>query len=135
MLKQLKYIDVIVPLSVEGTFQYSVDKDVIVLVGQRVIVQFGSKKLYTAIVANISSKKNNNYRIKNIQSLIDELPIVNQFQIDLWKWISKYYMCYLGEVMNTALPSSLKLASESKLMVNPEIQSLRLQMIMLEMDL
>ena len=124
MLKQLKYIDVIVPLSVEGTFQYSVDKDINVLVGQRVIVQFGSKKLYTAIVANISSKKNNNYRIKNIQSLIDEPPIINQFQIDLWKWISKYYMCYLGEVMNTALPSSLKLASESKFMLNPDFESI-----------
>tara|TARA_B110000914_G_scaffold221492_1_gene233378 strand:- start:6614 stop:9055 length:2442 start_codon:yes stop_codon:yes gene_type:complete len=123
MLKQLKYIDVIVPLSVEGTFQYSVEYDMDILVGQRVIVQFGSRKLYTAIVANISSKKNNNYRIKNIQSLIDEPPIVNQFQIDLWKWISKYYMCYLGEVMNTALPSSLKLASESKLMVNPDFNN------------
>jgi len=62
MLKQLKYVDVILPLSVEGTFQYSLEDDVDILVGQRVIVQFGSRKLYTAIVIKISNEKNNRYK-------------------------------------------------------------------------
>lgn len=123
MLKQLKYVDVILPLSVEGTFQYSVEDNIDIIVGQRVIVQFGSRKLYTAIVIKISNKKNNRYKIKEIQSIINEPPIVNQFQINLWLWISKYYMCCIGEVMNTALPSSLKLASESKLMLSPELNN------------
>ena len=120
MLNQLKYVDVILPLSVEGTFQYSLKDNIDILVGQRVIVQFGSRRLYTAIVVNISNKKNDRYKIKEIQSIINEPPIVNQFQINLWTWVSNYYMCCIGEVMNTALPSSLKLASESKLMLNPE---------------
>ena len=123
MLKQLKYVDVILPLSVEGTFQYSVEDNIDIIVGQRVIVQFGSRKLYTAIVIKISNKKNNRYKIKEIESIINEPPIVNQFQINLWLWISNYYMCCIGEVMNTALPSSLKLASESKLMLSPELNN------------
>jgi len=118
MLKELKYVDVVVPLSVKGVFQYSIQKNVDIVVGQRVIVQFGLKKLYTAIVVNISDKKNQDFKIKEIQSIVDEKPIVNQLNIDLWQWISDYYMCTLGEVMNTALPASLKLASESKLIIN-----------------
>ena len=66
MHNKLKYIDVIVPLSVEGVFQYSVNSDLIINVGQRVIVQFGARKLYTAIVVNISYKKTTKHKLKNI---------------------------------------------------------------------
>ena len=113
MHNKLKYIDVIVPLSVEGVFQYSVNTDLIIHVGQRVIVQFGARKLYTAIVVNIRDKKTTKHKLKNIISTVDDSPIVNIFQIKLWSWIAKYYMSSLGEIMNTALPSSLKIASES----------------------
>ena len=120
MHNKLKYIDVIVPLSVEGVFQYSVNSDLIINVGQRVIVQFGARKLYTAIVVNISDKKTTKHKLKNILSSVDDSPIVNIFQIKLWSWIAKYYMSNLGEIMNTALPSSLKLASESRILLNDE---------------
>ena len=118
MHNKLKYIDVIVPLSVEGVFQYSVNTDFIINVGQRVIVQFGARKLYTAIVVNISDKKTTKHKLKNILSSVDDSPIVNICQIKLWSWIAKYYMSNLGEIMNTALPSSLKLASESRIILN-----------------
>ena len=120
MHNKFKYIDVIVPLSVQGVFQYSVNSDLIVNIGQRVIVQFGARKLYTAIVVNISDKKTTKHKLKNILSTLDDSPIVNIFQIKLWSWIAKYYMSNLGEIMNTALPSSLKLASESRIILNDE---------------
>jgi len=120
MHNKLKYIDVIVPLSVEGVFQYSVNTDLIIHVGQRVIVQFGARKLYTAIVVNITDKKTTKHKLKNIISTVDDSPIVNIFQIKLWSWIAKYYMSSLGEIMNTALPSSLKIASESRIILNNE---------------
>ena len=120
MHNKLKYIDVIVPLSVQGIFQYSVNSDLIINIGQRVIVQFGARKLYTAIVVNISDKKTTKHKLKNILSSLDDSPIVNIFQIKLWSWIAKYYMSNLGEIMNTALPSSLKLASESRIIFNDE---------------
>ena len=118
MLNQLKYIDVIVPLSVNGIYQYSVDIDQNIKVGQRVIVQFGIKKQYTALVVSISNKKNNDFKIKKIISVLDNEPIVNQKQIKFWKWMSKYYMANIGDVLNTALPNSLKLASESRIILN-----------------
>ena len=118
MLNQLKYIDVIVPLSVNGIYQYSVDIDQNIKVGQRVIVQFGIKKQYTALVVSISNKKNNDFKIKKIISVLDNQPIVNQKQIKFWKWMSKYYMANIGDVLNTALPNSLKLASESRIILN-----------------
>ncbi len=51
---------------------------------------------------NISNKKNDRYKIKEIQSIINEPPIVNQFQINLWTWISNYYMCCIGEVFHVS---------------------------------
>ena len=66
MQNQLMYIDVIVPLSLNGIYQYSFDINQNIKVGQRVIVQFGIKKQYTAIVVSISKQKNNDFKIKKI---------------------------------------------------------------------
>jgi len=118
--KNNKYIDVILPLPVKGVFQYSYSKNIDLKIGQRVIVQFGVKKLYTAIVFKLYDHKTIDYAVKPIESFINELPIVNNQQIEFWLWISKYYLCELGEVMNASLPSSLKLASESKFVISPD---------------
>jgi len=108
------YVDVILPLPVAGMFTYSIDNNVDV--GQRVVVQFGIRKIYTAIVAKLhNDRPTNNYRIKQVIAIIDEPPIISSRQLKLWYWISNYYMCNIGEVMNAALPSSLKLASETKI--------------------
>ena len=118
MSKNNKYIDVILPLPVKGVFQYSYSKNIDLKIGQRVIVQFGVKKLYTAIVFKLYDYKTIDYAVKPIESFINERPIVNNQQIEFWLWISKYYLCELGEVMNASLPSSLKLASESKFVIS-----------------
>ena len=88
-------------------------------IGQRVIVQFGIRKLYTAIVINIHHEKPLNYKAKDILHVLDENNIVNIIQLKFWKWISEYYMSRIGDVMNIAIPSSLKLASESKVVFHP----------------
>ena len=107
MQNNMYYIDVILPLPVKGVFTYcSNDK---VIIGQRVVVQFGSRKLYTAVVCRVHQNCPTNYNPKDILSIIDEAPIVNQKQLDLWFWISEYYMCNVGDVMNAALPSLFKL--------------------------
>jgi len=119
MLVASKYIDVILPLPLKGTFTYSVDNEDL-LIGQRVVVQFGVRKLYTAIIKSIHSKKPVGYDVKPVLGILDELPIVNLIQLKFWDWIVDYYMCNLGDVMNAALPSSLKLASESKLIIHED---------------
>ena len=116
---QKKYVDVILPLPVEGTFTYSLPFGEHVNIGQRVIVQFGIRKLYTAIVINIHYEAPLNYKAKDILHVLDENNIINVIQLKFWKWISEYYMSKIGDVMNIAIPSSLKLASESKVVFHP----------------
>ena len=120
MNSKIRYIEVILPLPVEGTFTYSLHNDSDdVRVGQRVIVQFGIRKLYTAIVSSVTLEKPSGYNVKDVIAILDESPIITGIQIQHWQWLSSYYMCKLGEVMNLALPTSLKLASESIIIIHP----------------
>ena len=115
------FADVILPLPISGTFTYRVPYDLndAVTKGARVVVQFGSRKIYTALVRNIHQKPPVKHLPKYILSVLDDTPIVSDIQFSFWDWISSYYMCHLGEVMNAALPSVMKLASESKVVINP----------------
>lgn len=114
MPTQKTYTDVLLPLALPGYFTYSVPSTLEKLIkpGKRVVVQFGKKKLYTAIVCNIHNNEPK-FEVKDILQIIDANPIVNQFQLTFWQWISMYYMCTPGEVFKAALPSGLKLESES----------------------
>ncbi len=112
-----KYIDVILPLPVEGVYTYSTTEEVL-LIGQRVVVQFGPRKLYTALVKSIHENKPTDYEPKPLMAILDEQPIVNSIQLTFWDWLADYYMCNLGDVMNAAIPSSLKLASESMVAIH-----------------
>ncbi|MCZ8285509.1 MAG: primosomal protein N', partial [Bacteroidia bacterium] len=105
------FIDVIVPLSVPNKFTYRIPKELneSIGVGKRVIVQFGKSKFYTAIVYKVHDMPPKDYTAKYIDSILDEEPIVTDAQLKLWDWISHYYVCNPGDVMNAALPSGLKL--------------------------
>ena len=117
-----KYAEVILPLPVPGTFTYLVPNALAgeVAVGQRVIVQFGSKKIYTAIVRSLHAHNPTTYETKSILSILDPFPVVNELQLTLWEWMASYYMTCLGDVMNAALPSGLKLHSETRIILHPE---------------
>jgi len=114
MLNQTMFADVLLPLALPGYFTYSVPSEIEKLVqpGKRVVVQFGKKKLYTAIVSHTHHNEPK-FEYKEILQVIDNHPIVNQLQLAFWQWISMYYMCTPGEVYKAALPSGLKLESES----------------------
>ena len=84
------------------------------------MVQFGARKLYTAIVKRIHDKKPVDYQAKPLLAILDESPIIHTVQLKFWDWIAKYYMCNLGDMMSAALPSSLKLASESKVIIHSD---------------
>ena len=117
MSKIMKYIDVILPLPVKGTFTYFTYESNL-LIGQRVVVQFGIRKLYSAVIKSIHNNMPVNYKPKPLLAILDEDPVVNFKQLDFWDWIADYYMCNLGDVMNAAMPASFKLASESKIMIH-----------------
>jgi len=114
------FVEVILPLAISKTYTYRVPFEMAnqVTIGKRVVVQFGKSKIYTAIIYSISETPPSLYEAKYIIDVLDEEPIVNEFQLRLWKWISEYYICYLGEVMQAALPAALKLASETRITLN-----------------
>lgn len=116
------FVDVILPLPVPGLFTYRVPFELNDQVEQwkRVVVQFGKKKIYTAIVTKVHEIPPKNYAVKYILSILDQKPVMNNIQFEFWNWISSYYMCEPGEVMNVAIPSALKLASETSIVLNPD---------------
>ncbi len=116
------FVQVILPLPVPGLFTYRVPYEMnnSIAKWKRVVVQFGKKKIYTAIVVNIHETPPPNYSVKYILSILDQKPVMNSIQYNFWKWIADYYMSEPGEVMNVAIPSALKLASESKIVLNPD---------------
>lgn len=115
------FADVILPLPLKNIFTYEVPKDFHNLkIGTRVIVQFGKKKFYTALVYAIHDVAPSNYIPKSIIEVLDSEAVVSQEQFKLWDWMSTYYCCSLGEIMNSALPSAFKLSSETKLILESE---------------
>ncbi|MES2286655.1 MAG: primosomal protein N' [Bacteroidota bacterium] len=129
MSRTTYFVDVILPLAVPNLYTYRVpyDWNDVIEVGQRVVVQFGRGKLYSALVRNIHETPPKLYEAKYIDSILDEHPIVNLKQFALWDWMSQYYMCHIGDVMVAALPGGLRLASETKIVLNPEYTSQKLE--------
>ena len=109
------FIDVIIPIPLKKLFTYSITPSEagFLKAGMRVSVPFGKSKIYTGIVAKIHNDAPSAYEAKDIHQILDETPIVNEKQLQLWQWISSYYMCTLGDVMRAALPSAFILESET----------------------
>lgn len=111
----MKYVDVIVPLPLEGTFTYSVPHNLAdrVRFGVRVAVTFGASKVHTAIVVRAHQDKPA-FNVKDIVDVIDDQPMLLEQQYQLWQWLSAYYMAPLGDVYNAALPAGLKVEENYK---------------------
>ena len=115
------WVEVILPLAIPKTYTYSVPEKLIskIQIGSRAEVVFGKNKKYAGIIKSISKEKPV-YETKEILNVIDDEPVLYSKQLQLWKWISEYYMCSEGEVMAAALPAHLKLSSEAILIYNDE---------------
>ena len=118
------FAELLLPLPVSGSFTYRIPDDLIphVIPGGRVVVQFGKRKLYSALVLDLHDRAPEAYEPKDILSVLDTHPIVVPVQLKFWQWIAAYYICHDGEVMNAALPSAFKLASESRIMLHPSAE-------------
>ena len=105
-----RFVDVILPLPLQGTFTYSIPKamEECVAPGCRVKVPLGKSKSYTALVASVHDTEPEGYEIRPITEILDEAPIILDTQIKLWEWIARYYLCSLGEIYKAAIPQGLK---------------------------
>ena len=111
----MKYVDVILPLPLEGTFTYSIPKGMEgkVVFGKRLLVPLGRSKKYIAMAIKVHGEKPD-FDVKPIEHVLDEEPSLLPQQYRLWQWISDYYMSPLGDVYNAAFPAGLKSTEKYK---------------------
>src|SRR5258706_1757746 len=123
-MPEILFADVIVPVAVPALFTYIIPENLKAEVepGKRVVVQFGRQKIYSAVVRKIHNKPPASYEVKEILAVLDEPTVISDRHFKFWDWLSQYYMCTAGDVMNTALPPAFRLHSESKIMLNPEAE-------------
>ena len=119
------YIDVLLPLPLANWYTYSLPESLEgqVQTGSRVIVSFGRKKFYTALVANVHYCPPEGYEIKDVTEVLDTRPVLLPQQFRLWKWMASYYLCTMGDVYKAALPSGMKLESETIVTANPDYEA------------
>ncbi len=115
------YADVLLPLPLDNAYTYALPEQIahLVQVGSRVIVPFGNRKFYSAVVLRLHQQKPD-YNVKEVMELLDAQPVVLSGQMRLWQWIADYYLCTLGEVYKAAMHSGMKLESESRVVLCPD---------------
>ena len=119
-----RFAEVLLPLPLYSTFTYHIPDEMpqAPAVGCRVLVPFGRKKFYTAIVTMIHGNKPEGYEVKDILTMLDDAPILRHPQLKLWEWISEYYLCSPGDVYKAAVPSGLKVESETFVSADPDYE-------------
>ena len=122
-----KYVDVIVPLPIASQYTYSLPPEFeeSVKEGCRVVVSFGRKKFYTAIVTKVHDAAPEGYETKDIEEVLDASPVLLPRQLEFWNWLSTYYLCTLGDVYKAAVPSGMKLESETIVVYNEEFEAIQ----------
>ncbi|NER11005.1 replication restart DNA helicase PriA [Muriicola jejuensis] len=117
-----QFVDVVLPIPLERLFTYRLPGDLAANLkqGMRVAVPFGKSKIYTALVFRVHQEPPTAYDPKEIHEVIDEVPLVNNIQMEHWQWIATYYMCTLGEVFRTAVPGAFLLESETLVLKGEE---------------
>jgi len=120
-VEETLFAELVIPVPIDKLFTYRVPgaMNKQVKVGQRAIVQFGAKKIQTGIILRLHHQPPVEYEAKYLLELLDENEIIVDQQVRLFRWLAGYYLCTLGEVVNAALPSGLKLSSESMVQLDP----------------
>ena len=117
------FADLLLPVPIPKFFTYRIPLHFNgqVKSGQRVIVQFGDRKILTAVIMRLHHEPPKDYEAKYILEVLEDYPLLRDVQLKFFQWIADYYVCTVGEVLNAALPSGLKLSSESRVQINPKL--------------
>lgn len=106
----MSYADIILPVPLNSLFTYAIPTDMAesVAFGKRVLVSFGPKNHYVGIIVRLHDNKPTTYKVKPIEQVLDDTPLLLESQLRLWQWIADYYMSPIGDVYKGALPAGLK---------------------------
>lgn len=118
----MNYAEIIIPLALPKNYTWQIPEHLMENLhpGCRVEVNLGKNKKYAGIVKRIHENEPQSFEAKEILNVLDSEPVIQPYQLELWKWIASYYMCTEGEVMAAALPSHFKLSSETIIVFNEE---------------
>jgi len=118
------FVDILIPIPLERQFTYRITEEEsrFLKIGMRVAVPFGKSKIYTGVVYKLHENEPQAYEAKDIYQILDDSPVLSPVQLKHWEWISKYYMCSLGEVLKAAFPSVFLLESETIVLANPDFE-------------
>lgn len=108
-------VEVAVSLPVFKTFHYRIPEKMrgSLQVGMRVLVPFKGRKLTGFSIDLLDQPpKGMEEKIREVEDLLDEAPLINSSMLRFYRWISDYYLYPLGEVIKTGLPPGLQLKSE-----------------------
>ena len=117
-----KFAETLLPLAIPGTYTYRIPEGTRLSIGMRVLVPFGRKKIFTAIIVSLHDREPKGYEVKEILGTLDDKAILRHPQLEFWQWIADYYLCSMGEVYKAAVPSGLKVESETTISVNPDFE-------------
>ena len=117
-----QFAETLLPLAIPGTYTYRVPEGMRLSIGMRVLVPFGRKKIFTGIISSLHDREPKGYDVKEILGTLDDKPVLRHPQLEFWQWIADYYLCTMGEVYKAAVPSGLKVESETTISVNPDYE-------------
>ena len=111
MKKQIA--QVVVGLPVDRSFDYKIDPAFLgnIMVGQRVVVPFQSKKMIGFVVG--LQETSPFPRLRSIISVLDSGPVISVELLKLAEEFAKYYCCSFGEAIETFLPTNLRKTKKS----------------------
>lgn len=117
------FADVLLPLPLAKVFVYRIPRHLEGAVAERirVVVPFGKKKRYSGLIARLHHQAPKDREARYIEDVLDLEPCIGEKHLAFWDWMASYYMCTPGEVMNAALPTALKLSSETIVRLHPDI--------------
>ena len=117
------FLDVILPIPLQKVFTYHITEaeSEFLKPGMRVAVPFGKSKIYTALVYRIHNNPPTAYEAKTIHQILDDSPVITNYQLKHWEWVANYYMCSIGEVMRAAMPNAFLLESETIISKNEKV--------------
>ncbi|MBP5614821.1 MAG: primosomal protein N' [Bacteroidales bacterium] len=116
-----QYIDVLLPLALPRPLTYLLPAELgEVRVGQRVLVPLGRYKFYAAVVRRTNCRRPEGYAVKKVMQVLDDMPVADERQLAFWEWMASYYLSTEGEVLAAALPSGLKVESETRVRIHPD---------------
>lgn len=119
----VQYADIVLPLAVPQYYTYGIPENFRdrAQSGLRVIVALGKRRLYTGIIRRIHHTPPDGFEIRPVLDILDNTPLVSEKQMAFWEWVAEYYLCTVGEVYKAALPSGLKLESQTSVYPRDDI--------------